>query len=119
MSVTIRPVPGTDPKARGQRFFVDFVEQWSQFFALSEQNWLDFTWLKCQGEVAAYKRAMELEIGFLGLNWTFTYLYNDAFNRELMSAREKIEEEIKATTGAGAIHDPFGVLDAVDKESRP
>lgn len=113
--MSIAPVHGTSDDESGKRFFVSFYEQWSAFLSLRTQNWIDFTFVRLQGEVALYSGRVELEIGILGLLWTFTYVYDQSFNEELRDMKGRIENELLGRTGATEIVDPTGALDKLGK----
>lgn len=60
-------------------WFVDFYNQWPAVFRPLDHNWQDWalTVFKVAGENSPYKRSWELEIGVIGFNWVFTYVYRD------------------------------------------
>lgn len=111
----IAPVHGTASDEKGKRFFVQFYEQWSSFLKAGRQNWLDFTVIKLQGEYAAYSGRWELEVGILGLQWTFTYVFDESFNDEMSDLKSRIETDLKGRTGATEVVDPTGALDKLTR----
>lgn len=111
--MSIRPVHGTDDTP-GKRFFLDFREQWTGF--LGRCNWYDFTLIRIEGEYAPYTGRAELSLGLLGFEAHFTYVYDDTFNKEMMSMRDQLIARIKAETGAEEVHDPTGGLDRIADE---
>lgn len=115
--VDIAPVQGTAPGERDKKFFVAFYQQWSSFLHPLSGNWLDFTVIKLQGEYARYSGRWELEIGIVGLQWTFTYVFDQSFNEEMSDLKSRIEADLKGRTGAKEIVDPFGALDKLNSNS--
>lgn len=102
------PIRGTgNEKTSG--FFFDFYEQWSDLF--KRQNWNDFTVIKIEGERALYSGRWELVLALLGLQVTIQYVFDDKFNREVTSFRDRIEADLKGRTGAKEVIDPTGALD--------
>lgn len=113
--MSISPVHGTSDEERGKRFFFAFYEQWSAFLSLGTQNWIDFTFIKLQGEVAPYSGRVELEMALLGLHLTVTYVYDQSFNDDMRDMKGRIENELLGRTGATEIIDPTGALDKLGK----
>jgi hypothetical protein len=109
------PVHGTDPKEKHIRFFTTFNQDWSDLFR--DQSWSGFTFINLAYENARYSGRFEVEVGLMGCNLTFTYIYNNSFNEKLMSVKDEIIASLRAEHGDNIkIEDPNGVLDKLDKD---
>ena len=82
-------VPGTAPDDEPRRFYVDFYSQWG-----GGGNWYDFTLIDISGEYSPYKGSCELELGLLGLCFTFTYVYDQTFTKKMKAMVDEIKKEI-------------------------
>ena len=51
-------------------FSIEFYNQWSSF-SPKPMNWRDFTWILFRTETNCYSRYFEIELGILGLVFTF------------------------------------------------
>lgn len=107
-----REVKGISSDERGKRLFLELQQQWTAVFSWKRQNWIDFTIFELSWEWADYSGRFEFVLGLVGFRFTATYIFDESFNDELMSTREKIERELRGRTGMpnAEIRDPHGVL---------
>ena len=107
-----RPVVGTAPGDKPRRFYFICNEQWSGLNPFQDFNWRDFTFVRLDAEHASYSGRFELNIGLLGVSCCVTYIYDQSFNREMLSLKEQIMDEIKDRTGCEVV-DPTRALDGL------
>lgn len=107
-------IAGTMPGEKHKRWHFDFFNQWSSLNPFGKVNWRDFTFIKIQGEYAAYSGRWELDLALLGLQVTVTYIFDHSFNDSMMSMKDQITNELERSTGCKVV-DPAGALDRLDE----
>lgn len=98
MRMRAKRVVGIGDGEEDLRLFAEFHQDWTAIL-FGDCAWYDFTLIDISGEYAPFKGSWEVSFALLGFHLSFTYVYDNGFNKELKQRVHDFAEQIRTTLG--------------------